>query len=132
MSFCGLWSGVALIAVKDKNYMLIEYLTQTLEGDKAFPSSSRVSAPPDLNDQEGKKIIRKTIIPEKFEKDIQALKEFIGESGFQPGATISVSLKELLEICPRNRRKVDTFKPLQKYLAEELGITHIIKSQKTK
>lgn len=85
--------------------MLIEFLKQTLEGDKVFPSSSEVIAPPESTPKVSKRIIGKTIVPEKFEKDIQALKEYIGESGFQLGATISVSLKELLEICPRNRRK---------------------------
>ena len=46
--------------------MLIEFLTQTLEGDKAFPSSSPSIAPPDSTPKESKTIIGKTLEPDHY------------------------------------------------------------------
>ena len=39
-------------------------------------------------------------IPEKYEKDIEALRKKYGEN-FKTGLCIEITLKELLEICPR-------------------------------
>lgn len=70
-------------------------------------------------------------IPEKYKKDIEALQARYGAS-FLTGFCIEVTLKELLEICPRERRRTDAYTGLVSYLSKELGITLIIKSQKSK
>lgn len=70
-------------------------------------------------------------IPEKYNKDIEALRTKYGDS-FSTGLCIEVTLKELLEICPRERRRTDAYTGLVSYLSKELGIKLIIKSQKTK
>lgn len=70
-------------------------------------------------------------IPEKYKKDIGALREQYGDF-FSAGFCIEVTLKELLEICPRERHRKDAYHGLASYLSKELGITLIIKSQKSK
>lgn len=70
-------------------------------------------------------------IPEKYNKDIEALRTKYGDS-FSTELCIEVTLKELLEICPRERRRTDAYTGLVSYLSKELGINLIIKSQKSK
>ncbi len=70
-------------------------------------------------------------IPEKYKKDIEALREKYGDS-FSTRFSIEVTLKELLEICPRERKRTDAYTGLVSYLSKELGIKLTIKSQKTK
>lgn len=68
---------------------------------------------------------------EKYELDITALREKFGNS-FITGLCIRITLKEALEIMPRNRKRVDAYDGLTRYLQEEYGITLTIYSQKTK
>lgn len=60
--------------------------------------------------------------PEKFEFDIFKLKLCVGEINFRQGLVIETSLSELLEICPRDRRRTDSYAALVKFLKEELEI----------
>lgn len=60
--------------------------------------------------------------PEKFEFDIFKLKLCVGEINFRQGLVIETSLSELLEICPRDRRRTDSYAALVKFLREELEI----------
>lgn len=50
----------------------------------------------------------------------------------KPGMTLEVTLKELLSVCPRTRRRVDSYRGLVSYLHDKKGIKLIINSQKTK
>ena len=59
---------------------------------------------------------------EKYEQDITALKEKFGNS-FITGLCIKITLKEALGMMPRNRKRVDEFDGLTKYLIEEYVIT---------
>ena len=68
---------------------------------------------------------------EKYEQDITALKEKFGNS-FIAGLCIRITLKEALGMMPRNRKRVDAYYGLTRYLQEEYGITLTIYSQKTK
>lgn len=70
-------------------------------------------------------------IPEKYEKDIEALRKSYGEN-FKTGLCIEITLKELLEICPRERRRTDAYTGLISFLKGKMGITLNIKSQKSK
>ena len=39
----------------------------------------------------------------KFDEDIKALRKYVGESDFQTGLTIEITLAELLDIVPRQQ-----------------------------
>lgn len=98
--------------------MIIEYLQM------AFTEN------PSSNNPSQQSIKREVIVPEKFRSDIGNLKGY----GLQlePGISIEVALSEMLTICPRERRRVDSYKALVSYLRDEFNITLIIKSQKRK
>lgn len=70
-------------------------------------------------------------IPEKYRKDIEALRKKYGDS-FSTGFCIEVTLRELLELCPRDRRRTDAYIGLVSYLKNNYDITLTIKSQKKK
>lgn len=70
-------------------------------------------------------------IPEKYKKDIETLRTKYGDS-FSTGLCIEVTLKELLELCPRGRHRKDAYHGLVSYLSKELGIKLLITSQKSK
>ena len=70
-------------------------------------------------------------ISEKYEKDVEALRKKYGEN-FNTGLCIEITLKELLEICPRERARSDAYTGLISFLKRKMGITLIIKSQKSK
>ena len=70
------------------------------------------------------------IVPEKFRDDVAALTAYIGLEHFKSGLTIEVTLAELLNVVPRNRKRTDAFSSLIKYLKEEHDITLKIKTSK--
>ena len=80
---------------------------------------------PDVSEKTGSKH------NEKYEQDITALKEKFGNS-FITGLCVRITLKEALGMMPRNRKRVDAYYGLARYLQEEYGITLTIYSQKTK
>lgn len=67
----------------------------------------------------------------KYESDIEALKQKYGDS-FSTSFCIEVSLKEILELCPRERRRTDSYQGLVSYLKNRYGVTLRIHSQKSK
>ena len=69
-------------------------------------------------------------ISEKYEKDVEALRKKYGEN-FKTGLCIEITLKELLEICPRERRRTDAYTGLISFLKGKMGIILTIKSQKS-
>lgn len=71
-------------------------------------------------------------IPEKYRKDITGLEKKYGSLSSLIGLSISLTLKEALEIMPRERRRVDAYEGLKNYLKRIYGIELTIKSQKTK
>lgn len=107
--------------------MIIITLTKTLE-DSISESSGRQVIDTDVTAKVNE---RKVIVPDKFKSDITALERY-SESSFHSGMSITVTLNELLEICPRERRRADAFRTLIRFLREELGVTLNIKTQKTK
>ncbi len=58
----------------------------------------------------------------KFDEDIKALLNYIGESKFQTGLSIEITLAELLDIVPRQRRRTDAYTTLIKHLKNEYNI----------
>lgn len=65
-----------------------------------------------------------------IELDVMSLKQYIGETGFKSGLCIEITLKELLSVVPRKRRRTDAYTTLVNYLKDEYHITLTIKSQK--
>ena len=108
--------------------MIIEILANKLE-DSGMGFSSRQEGvdEPDVIVQNNTK---KIIVPEKFRTDVEALRKY-AEFGLESGLCITVSLSELLTICPRERKRTDAFSGLVNFLKEEMNVTLIIKSQKT-
>ncbi|MBD8038947.1 hypothetical protein H9625_00525 [Phocaeicola sp. Sa1CVN1] len=67
----------------------------------------------------------------KYESDVEALKKAYSTS-FATGLSIETTLKEMLELCPRERKRTDAYQGLISYLKKNYGITLIIKSRKTR
>ena len=61
-------------------------------------------------------------------EDIKRLEDEYGT--FEEGMELTVELKRLLVLCPRSRRRKDSYKKLQKLLLREKGVILTIKSQK--
>ena len=108
--------------------MFEQFITRLL-GMERFSVSNRLeNAAPSV-------IVKKDsteLIPEKYKKDIAVLQEKYGNLSSLTGLSISLTLKEALEIMPRNRRRVDAYEGLKNYMKREYGIELLIQSQKTK
>lgn len=72
-------------------------------------------------------ISKTTIIPLQYRDDIENLKTYVGEENWKAGLEISLYLSELLSICPRERKRSDSYRKLIAYLDEELNIKLTIK-----
>ena len=111
--------------------MIIDILNQQLGDEIVLSSGRKERTAPDESTKDSQ--IRKVIIPNKFKDDIAALKEYLGEENFVPGASLQVSLKELLKVIKRDRAKSDAYSSLVKFLKEGgLNISLSIYSQKSK
>ena len=64
----------------------------------------------------------------KYDDDINALAVFYS---MEPGTVITIELKDLLTICPRNRQRIDGYRGLVSALAAREVVLDI-KSRKTK
>ena len=65
----------------------------------------------------------------KYDSDVKALKERYRVE-FETGVCIRIPLKEILEVCPRERRKVDAYTGLVSHLKREYGVELVITSNK--
>ena len=68
---------------------------------------------------------------DKYDSDVEALKERY-RIEFETGVCIRIPLKDILEICPRERKRVDAYAGLVSHLKREYGVTLKITSNKTK
>ena len=71
-----------------------------------------------------------TIVPPQYRDDVENLKSFVGKENWKPGLEIKLELKDLLTICPRERRRSDAYKKLITHLKNDYQIQLIIKSKK--
>lgn len=108
--------------------MLEQFIARILGMEQISVSNRLENAVPSVS---VKKDSNRTI-PEKYKKDIAALQEKYGSLSSLAGLSINLTLKEALEIMPRNRRRVDAYEGLKNYLKREYGIELIIKSRKTR
>lgn len=96
-------------------------------GGSDSPKSRKEKAMPDEIDKK----IATTSIPQKFRADIERLKE-VYKTEFMAGFSINWTLKQALDILPRERKRVDSYDSLTKYLKQNLGIELTITSNKSK
>ena len=68
---------------------------------------------------------------DKYGSDIEALKQKYGVE-FKSGLFIEIPLKEIINLCPRERRRADAYTGLVGYLKSEYGVILKITSNKTK
>lgn len=111
--------------------MFTEYINRILESERGFVSNRQeenTKAVPDVIEEKTATEIK---IPKKYQNDIDTLREMYGES-FKTGLCINLTLKQALEIMPRERARVDAYTGLISFLKGKMGITLIIKSQKSK
>ena len=67
----------------------------------------------------------------KYDSDVKALKERY-RIEYETGVCIRIPLKEILEICPRVRKRVDAYTGLVSHLKREYGVELVINSNKSK
>ena len=67
---------------------------------------------------------------EKYKKDVEILEKRFGT--LNPGMNLILSLQEILQILPRNRKRSDAYNGLVKYLSEKRGVKLTINSIKSK
>ena len=108
--------------------MFTDIINRILEAERDFVSNRQESTTPDVIENSS---TPHKPIPEKYRKDIESLRDKYGDS-FLTGFCIEITLKELLELCPRERHRKDAYHGLISYLRNNLGITLTIKSQKSK
>lgn len=70
-------------------------------------------------------------IPVKFRNDIETLQEYYAQD-LREGLEICLSLKDALVLLPRDRARTDAYITLACWMKDNLGISLIIKSQKSK
>jgi len=75
-------------------------------------------------------IIETTIPTFSIEDEIQVLAHHFG--GLASGMKLEIELRELLNICPRNRRKADSYYQLKKHLKDDYDVELIITSRTSK
>ena len=96
--------------------MIIDFILNLLEPERFSVANRQVrKTTPDVIEKSS--TIAKPI-PEKYEKDVEALRKKYGEN-FNTGLCIEITLKELLEICPRERKRTDAYTVLVSYLSKE-------------
>ena len=118
----------SLLLKYKSHLMFIDFISRILGAEKVSVSN-RLE-----NNAEPSVIIKKDStkpIPEKYQRDIEALRQKYGDA-FKTGLCINLTLQEALSVMPRDRKRVDSYAGLISYLKKEQGITLTIKSQKTK
>ena len=109
--------------------MFKEFINQLLGLEREpMPNRQDTCTAPDVTE----KAVSHEPIPEKYQRDIEALRNKYGDA-FKTGLCINLTLQEALSIMPRvRRRRIDSYSGLVSYLKKEWVITLTITSQKTK
>ena len=92
-----------------------------------MPNRQETVTAPDVTE----KAVSSKPIPEKYQRDIEALRQKYGDA-FKTGLCINLTLQEALSIIHRERKRIDAYSGLVSYLKKEWNITLTITSQKTK
>ena len=102
--------------------MIVTFLRDLFGGCRETPPDSREAVGEVKNDSKRSN---------KYDSDVKALKERYRVE-FETGVCIRIPLKEILEICPRERKRVDAYAGLVSRLKREYGVELIINSNKSK
>ena len=105
---------------------MIEYFTNLLRVICDVSQVSQCEAAKEV--PSGVKKAASDIDQPPFQSDLQSLVDRFG--ALQDGKIIEVGLQELLQICPRNRKRSDAYRGLISYLQREIGVTLTIKTKK--
>ena len=111
--------------------MFTDIINRILEAERDFGSNrqeNKNEAEPDVIEE---KTATEITIPKKYQDDIESLKGIYQED-FKTGFCINLTLKQALEIMPRERLRVDAFRGLISFLKGKMGIELNITSQKSK
>ena len=100
-------------------------IIQMLNGDGMFPLSRQSEA---VTDETTKNSI---IIPEKYRRDIETL-QVLYPDAFKNKTEIVMTLREALDVLPRDRERTDAYKTLAVWMNNNLNISLTIKSRKSK
>lgn len=108
--------------------MFKEFINQLLGLEREpMPNRQDTRTAPDVIE----KAVPHEPIPEKYQRDIEALRQKYGDA-FKTDLCINLTLQEALSIMHRKRKRIDAYSGLVSYLKRELGITLTITSQKSK
>lgn len=107
--------------------MFTDYMNRILGTERGLGLNRQVNTTPDVIEESS----NSPKIPKKYREDIEALQDHYGDS-FKTGLCIKINLQELLELCPRERCRIDAYRGLVSYLERNWGIVLKIISQKTK
>lgn len=111
--------------------MFTDIINRILEAERDFGSNrqeNKNEAEPDVIEEKTATEIK---IPKKYQDDIESLKGIYQED-FKTGLCINLTLRQALEIMPRERLRVDAFRGLISFLKAKMGITLNITSQKSR
>lgn len=113
--------------------MFTDFINRILGAERRPSVSNRLenNAAPSVIVKKGSNKTSPKSIPEKYQRDIEALRQKYGDA-FKTGFCIDLTLQEALSLMQRERKRVDAYSGLISYLKRELGITLTITSQKTK
>ncbi len=108
--------------------MFKEFINQLLGLEREpMPNRQDTCTAPDVTE----KAVSHEPIPEKYQRDIEALRNKYGDA-FKTGLCINLTLQEALSIMHRERKRIDAYSGLVSYLKKDWNITLTITSQKTK
>ena len=108
--------------------MFKEFINQLLGLEREpMPNRQDTRTAPDVIE----KAVPHEPIPEKYQRDIEALRQKYGDA-FKTGLCINLTLQEALSIMHRKRKRIDAYSGLVSYLKKEWNITLTITSQKSK
>ena len=115
--------GMYALIVNNKiiKIMIVTFLRDLFSGCREAPPDSREAV--DVIKNGSKR-------SDKYNSDVKALKERYRVE-FETGVCIRIPLKEILEICPRERKRVDAYAGLVSHLKREYGVELIINSNKS-
>lgn len=114
-------SGMTIQIIVIHNQMILTIINEALCGERQY-GLQQTSTQKEMPQYDCKaEFVAAVIVPDQFKSDIDNLKTYVGEDRWQRGLQISLSLQELLGICPRERKRSDAYSKLIKYLADEKG-----------
>ena len=97
-----------------------------LNGDRETTSNRQSATATDVIDESSTIEIK---IPQKFKADVETLMNLY-PSAFENKHGIVMTLKEAVEIIPRDRVRTDSYKALQEWLLANTGVKLSVRSRK--